>query len=271
MILFLVATHYDGYLNIYLEKCKKEGLDYKILGLGDKWKGYAWKFNLVYEHLSTLDPNEIVIFTDAYDVIFLQNQKEVLTRFLEYNTPVLLSIENEPENLFHKYAYRKMFPKVLGKYSVNSGCYMGYAYALREMFFNLKNQYNLQDDDDDQQILAKFLNRNLDFVNNYCKFDEERKIFTNLLVKNYPDDKLPLLDTCFVHGPGNTNLRNIIKYYGLEGEEIAKKRNWMVYYRNALKTYTKYFKVEAAIILIILIILLIIIWRKKKLKKSTNK
>jgi hypothetical protein len=256
MILFLVATHMDGYLNIYLNKCEKEGLNYKILGWNEKWKGFSWKFNLVYENLQYLDDNEIVIFTDAHDVILLKSVDEIYQKFLNYGTPILLSVEKEPEFILHNIGYKKMFPKVLDEFYVNSGMYMGYVWALKNMFLKLKTQYNLQNEDDDQQKLSKFLNNNLDFVYKYCKFDVNNQVFLNLFKSIKPND----LKSCFVHGPGNTNLSNIISYYNLPGKDFRRGSSYTVH---VIKSYWKNFIFETILIIFILILLINIIRKKQ--------
>jgi hypothetical protein len=256
MILLLVATHMDGYLNIYLNKCKEEGLNYKILGWNEKWKGFSWKFNLVYEYLQDLDDNEIVIFTDAHDVILIKNIEEIYKKFLNFQTPILFSIEKEPDFFLHNIGYKKMFPKVWDKFYVNSGMYIGYVWALKELFFRLKTQYDLQNEDDDQQKLAKFLNDNRKLLSNYCKFDENSEIFLNLFRQVKPED----VNSCFVHGPGNTNLSNIISYYNLQGQNYARGNNYVIH---TIKSYWKYFIVEI-LLLILIIILLIRFYRKKQ-------
>jgi hypothetical protein len=247
MILFLVATHMDGYLNIYLNKCKKEGVDYKILGWNEEWKGFSWKFNLVYENLQFLDDNEVVIFTDAHDVILLKDKEEIYQKFLSFKTPILFSIEKEPDFILHNIGYKKVFPKVFDKFYVNSGMYMGYAWALKELFFRLKTQYNLQNEDDDQQKLSKFLNDNKEFASKYCKFDEKSCIFLNLFTQINPMK----INSCFVHGPGNTDLSNIISYYNLPGKNLSRDSSYTLH---VIKSYWKYFIVETLLLILIIIL-----------------
>jgi hypothetical protein len=149
-----------------------------------------------------------------------------------------------------------MFPKVLDEFYVNSGMYMGYVWALKNMFLKLKTQYNLQNEDDDQQKLSKFLNNNLDFVYKYCKFDVNNQVFLNLFKSIKPND----LKSCFVHGPGNTNLSNIISYYNLPGKDFRRGSSYTVH---VIKSYWKNFIFETILIIFILILLINIIRKKQ--------
>jgi hypothetical protein len=270
MKLYTVATHPDGYFNLYQKKAKKEGMEMNVLGFGEKWKGYAWKFNKFYDELSKVNPKDIVIFTDAYDVLLVNNPKEIEKRFKEMDCNILLSIEEEPSNIFHLYFYKKMFP-TFGKHFINSGMYMGYAGKIREMLGMIKDQFGLKDKDDDQKVLAQFLNRNKDYVNQNCKFDEKRKIFLNVW-----DKPIKEIDTCFVHGPGNADLGEYISRYSLEGQiqrkEEGENRDFWAYNWKALKSYTKYFMFEAIFILLflILIIWLIAKWIKKRSNRNNK-
>jgi hypothetical protein len=86
--------------------------------------------------------------------------------------------------------------------------------------------------------------------------DENSEIFLNLFRQVKPED----VNSCFVHGPGNTNLSNIISYYNLQGQNYARGNNYVIH---TIKSYWKYFIVEI-LLLILIIILLIRFYRKKQ-------
>jgi hypothetical protein len=139
--------------------------------------------------------------------------------------------------------------------------------GFKKFILYLKNQYNLQDSDDDQKTLANFLNDNPEFTKKFCKFDDKNRVFLNVLKKKYRGD-LNKLDCCFVHGPANTDLKNIINHFNLHGDMIFQKRNPVVYYKNIIKNYSRYYKTEIFILLLILgILLYLFIKRKNKIDK----
>ena len=61
--------------------CEANGGDFVVLGMGEKWGGYIWKFNKMIDYLKELEKNEIVCFVDGYDVICVRNLEDILTDF----------------------------------------------------------------------------------------------------------------------------------------------------------------------------------------------
>jgi len=44
-----------------------------ILGYDEKWKGFTWKYKLMKEFIQNLSDDEILVFMDGYDVLFISN------------------------------------------------------------------------------------------------------------------------------------------------------------------------------------------------------
>ena len=78
-----VATHSKFYFPYLIESCKRNGSELVILGYGEKWKGFTWRFKLVIEYLKKLNKNDIVCFIDGYDVISSRNFKDLKNIFLQ--------------------------------------------------------------------------------------------------------------------------------------------------------------------------------------------
>jgi len=66
MLVVTVATHPDGYFPVLQEACKRHRLKLKVLGFGQKWLGFAWRFQLMQEFLQSIPEDEIVVFVDGY-------------------------------------------------------------------------------------------------------------------------------------------------------------------------------------------------------------
>ena len=79
--LVTVATHSQFYFPWLLESCKRYNTKIEVLGWGEKWKGFTWRFSLMIEYLKSLDPEEIVCFIDAYDVILLRPLEDIVSYF----------------------------------------------------------------------------------------------------------------------------------------------------------------------------------------------
>jgi hypothetical protein len=56
MKLVTVATHNDKYFPALQESCDRLGYNLVILGWGEKWQGFAWRFKLVRDYLETQPP-----------------------------------------------------------------------------------------------------------------------------------------------------------------------------------------------------------------------
>ena len=68
-----IATESKFYFPYLIKSCEKNGIKLTILGYGEKWKGFNWKFKLVLEFLKKINKNDIVCFIDGYDVICTKN------------------------------------------------------------------------------------------------------------------------------------------------------------------------------------------------------
>jgi hypothetical protein len=261
-----VANKNDGYLNILKKQITKSGNNLTILGKGEKWGGFMWRYIKISKFLSDLPDNEIVVIMDGYDVIFI-NDIGLEDKFKSYNTNILFGIE-KIKCKFNKFLYEKTFPSKCkhngNKISLNAGIYIGYAKYLKLFISHICNEYDCNNSRlDDQRILSHICDN--DFFTNNIKFDIDCKIILNLPPDNLFTNKTSFALTDnkvvvnnnnpnFVHGPGNTDLNFILESYGYGNEIIEIRQNYKI---NGIKTYIKYFIPD--IIIILLVIGLIII------------
>ncbi|KAJ8961211.1 hypothetical protein NQ318_008894 [Aromia moschata] len=185
VLVFTVATEAkEGYIR-YLDSAKELGINPVVLGFGQAWKagkdiyrksGGGWKINLLKEALIPYrdETDKIVLFTDAYDVIFVNNLNEILQKFQKTNARVLFGAEPfcwpDPE-LAPKYPEVKE-----GKRFLNSGTYMGYVPEI----LKLLEREAVEDTADDQLYFTKgYLDE--DFRNEIqMKLDHKSEIFQNI-------------------------------------------------------------------------------------------
>jgi GR25 family glycosyltransferase involved in LPS biosynthesis len=115
------------------------GIDVKNLGTNVEWQGTdmtgpggGHKVTLLREYLETLPNEDIVLFTDAYDVFYADDLETITERFLDFNCKVLFSAElycYPDANLEDK------FPESPTKYRfLNSGTFIGNVRELKRMF-----------------------------------------------------------------------------------------------------------------------------------------
>ena len=268
MIIVTVATHIDGYLNTLIESLKRYNISLNILGLGTKWKGFQTKIVLMRDYMETLNDDEIVVFIDAYDVIFL-HPEDLEQKFKSFNKKIIFG-EDLDIPFYHKYSYNKMFPPCIlnkKKYRINTGLYMGYVKYIKELLNILCKENDCTLNLDDQRIVN--ISCNTDFFYKHVGVDSEHKIFYNLLLFGstikLTNNRLLVNDNKpnFVHGPNNRNMDYIIKAYDLP-KSVDKKRSF--YLLNVIKNYYMYFIPE--IIILFLTILIIILIKKKYINKK---
>lgn len=262
MKIVTVATRSDaGYFPALKETCEKNGLDLVTLGTGKEWKGFTWRWNLLESYLKTIDPEELVVHVDAFDVVVIpgRSAKTIERRFQRAagSKRILLSVETPPPNLMMKYVYHRMFDSC-GSTHVNGGCYAGKAGALLKMIAFLRSEFEFSDDDDDQQLFAKMCSTQ--FFADECALDTNSRIFLNVWSKNtfrqgpIAWDSTTARDTCFVHAPANADMRNVLEYYGVRAKGHTTRRGGIAYALNGALVYAKYMWPEYVLVLVVAIL-----------------
>jgi hypothetical protein len=268
--LVTVATHTESYFPWLQESCKRYNTKLEILGWGEKWQGFTWRFTLMINYLNSLDPEELVCFIDAYDVLLLRPINEIQSYYENIskisNKKIIIGIDLFDNKLFN--IMSNIYFSKCNNFNINAGIYIGKAKDLKEIISKAKgtNANNA----DDQVILTEYcishsdifyididsililnFNNTDDIGNNpNIKIEEQNNNFS----LSYKNSK-----PFFVHGPGNTEMFNLIKklHYYITDEQIAQIRsktkniyfNKGIYY--AKEMFNRYFLIIVIIILII--------------------
>tara|TARA_Y100000590_G_scaffold55136_1_gene57719 strand:- start:11265 stop:12116 length:852 start_codon:yes stop_codon:yes gene_type:complete len=275
MKVICVATEENGYYKNLKESTFRYSFELVTLGLGMKWGGFTMKFDLMQKYLQKLTNDEIVIFVDAYDVFINNNSKYIYKEFKEFNKPILFSSEFTNPNYSNVFLFENIVFNKCNKTIINSGCYMGYVYALKELFglvcrVNDCNNHKL----DDQKILNKLCNSHSDFFNKNIAIDYTGKLFYTLKCNNLKSYLLPDISECkstlikkdgklinnltntepfIIHGPFNLKLDNFIEYKGFHPKNLNRNSKYTI---QSIKGFYK----EIVFCLLIIIILLVLIW-----------
>jgi len=280
-----VATHTDYYFPYLVQSCKRFGYDLVVLGYGQKWLGYNWKFKLMINFLKNLNDYDIVCFIDGYDVICNRNLNELKNEFIKF--------KNNNINKKIIIAHNKYTPKtvLVGEFSrltmnnyddalINSGSYIGYALDL----YNILNEIytlNSDDSDDDQYLLTEYYKNHKDII--YIDLDADyfivlHKYLLNIdylfEIKNkdginvaFYNNKQPF----FIHGPGYTNLNMLIQKLGYNLSEndgnIILNRMSYYYLKKVFYYYKHLIKKYMTIFIFIIIILFLYIKFNNKFKE----
>jgi hypothetical protein len=76
-----------------IESALQHRVPLRILGWGEAWSGLTQKLEGTLKALRSLDDECIVVFTDAYDVLYSSGLEEIKAKFLEMSSPVLFAGE----------------------------------------------------------------------------------------------------------------------------------------------------------------------------------
>ncbi|KAF5287566.1 hypothetical protein FQA39_LY15895 [Lamprigera yunnana] len=185
VVVYTVATSETDGFQRYMRSAIEYGIKPNVLGWGQDWKGGedirlrpggGWKVNLFKEALHSYknDNQRIVLFTDGYDVMFLNNLNVIIDTFKKLDARVLFGAEGAcwpDQNL------ESLYPTISsGKRFLNSGLYMGYASDI----YKLLHYAPLKDTDDDQLFFTRaFLNNDIRTGLQF-KLDSNSEIFQNL-------------------------------------------------------------------------------------------
>jgi len=183
-LVITVATQETSGFKRFQRSTKLNNIPVKVLGMGHEWRGGdmengiggGQKVHLLKEELEKHkdDKDKIIMFTDAYDVLFNAGPELILEKFKAFDARVLFSAEGfcwPDKQLASKYP-----PVERGKKFLNSGMFMGYAPEL----YRIVNSSPIGVADDDQLFYTKiYLNdamrKELSF-----KLDHRAEIFQNL-------------------------------------------------------------------------------------------
>jgi len=271
-----VATDPEYYFPYLIETCKKNGKNVIVLGYGEKWKGFRWKFNLMIDYIEKLNDNDIICFVDGYDVICVRNLDQLKEEFIKLKKKhncKLITGHDKVINLFVK-KYVTYTYGTCKNLNLNSGTYIGYVKDLKDILNNILN-INITDD---QILFTKYCNLN----KNDVYIDYKSELFLTIVhgnnnIDNYLNFNNNIISynnykPFFIHGPGGTYLDNILikLNYRCNVKDNIRK----TYYKKILLHTNKYLYIFFIFILIIFFIIFLFFCiknRKYIIKKFIHK
>ena len=178
-----IATKPHPVLDKIKERVEKNSETIHVLGGHENrqigWEGhqnFGVKLREVSDFLKTptLHDNDIVLFTDAYDVIYCGTQKEIIEKYLKMNKPIIFGAEkhcNPDHGRASDYAFTDTeFPYL------NSGMFVGRVWALRKCIL----EYKYNDNDDDQRFWTTRFFENPELIG----LDYTNELFLNTVDMN---------------------------------------------------------------------------------------
>ncbi|CAH8661573.1 unnamed protein product [Schistosoma margrebowiei] len=185
VLVLTVATEKNDALQRFLRSCNLNGFQVKVLGEGSHWRGGyvakstggGQKVNLLKEELTNgaYEPDQLILFVDSYDVVFMQNVDKLLEEYEKFKSKVIFSAE---EYCWPQPSLQSLYPEVNSgeKRYLNSGGFIGPV----DNLIKIINHAPIKDDDDDQLYYANiFLDSTLRTLYD-IELDKTSRIFQNL-------------------------------------------------------------------------------------------
>ncbi len=258
MKLVTFATHNSGYFLSLQESAAKNGFETVVIGYGEKWEGFTQKLIAIKNYLMKINKKELVLFTDAFDCIVLGSAKELENKYKMLNTTKVLFSASRDNMIMQKIFGPINSKDVHEEFNrLVSGCYIGYAGKMVELFDNMCDDNNNKCDpaEDDQIRLTKYYNKckecllldhdsnlfyNIDFDKNIISsfFDilsgtqDKHPVPLESKYYTFQENRIVLASSgnrpVILHGNGNLNLDNFVQELGLTGK-IHQNRNYHDY------------------------------------------
>lgn len=213
--LITVATKPHPVLDILVKNVELKGETIEVLGLTDKHydigqdipgsRRLGLKLQEVYKFINRpyIKNNDIVVFTDAYDVYYSGDKTTILERFKTFNKPIVFGSE---QCCYPDDSKRFLYPNTHSWFRyLNSGLFIGRVGSLRECMNNFENEF-IDDINDQLWWTNKFLDNQ-----NMIELDYDNKLFLNCVWLNesdflYEKDKVTFIPNGsfpqFIHGNG---------------------------------------------------------------------
>ena len=158
-----VATEIKYYMPYLIESVKKHNNNLTILGLGEKWQGFNWRFKLIHDYVSKLNPNDVVCVVDGYDVLCVRDLNLLKLKFEEVRNRenCKIVVGNDKVLNFVNYIANNLFFGYCKNEALNAGTYIGYAGDVGEIIMKIYN-LNPNNDADDQILFTKYCNESND-------------------------------------------------------------------------------------------------------------
>ena len=149
-----------GYKNALNASCNYHKLTLITLFHSDKWQSHRNKDSYLKEYLHSVHPEEVILFTDGYDTIFIGDEKSILDRYKLLSNGGEYIVVSAEENCYPHRGLESAFPIVSTPYRfLNSGGIIGKAEQLLEILAAIEQESKNLDNGDNN--LYKWSNQYL--------------------------------------------------------------------------------------------------------------
>lgn len=308
LIVVTYATHSQAYFPCLVESCALFGYDLRVLGFGEKWRGYASRLHTMLSFFKEQRDDQIVMVVDGFDVIMCGPASEAVDAY-----KAMIGTRKMICGAFrgNRYTNGKLFDDRGTCDTVCTSTLTPYIFLCagtwivraRDGVQLLSALLPFDDADDDQLLLSRLRNQfgyrtvsidcharlfatvmpsPLDWLKLTCppidKSDQLRVVRDKNGVKRLycgVTNSLPFV----LHAPANVDIRPIARLLGIKAEPLPINKTWAVkkalyQTRNLLARMP--FVLLAALAFFILLVIVVVLAvclvraKKKMAKKSRN-
>jgi hypothetical protein len=129
----------------------------KVLGDGIEWLGLSSKLTLTLKELKTVKDDTIVVFTDAFDVLYVQNASTIYEKFVQGGYNILFAAEKWYSHQDEE--YKRFYDGIdtpHGYKYLNSGTFIGYKKHIYEMIESITSWSDFEEGKNDQSFYGKY-------------------------------------------------------------------------------------------------------------------
>ena len=222
-----VATHHERMFDLFVQSTKRHNIPLDLLGVGETWQGFGWRWSLIQTHLENIPDEELILITDAFDTLILKNAKAFETAFKSFGVPLVFSTEPHA-NMFNPMA-RYYRWRIFGEDPIiNGGTYIGTCGAIRSFIRQLKYTHGT----DDQRFLTA-LSKMI-----HMTVDQDFKLIYHC-VSGCQEDIIP--DACVVTFPGGGHTTEILSNLGYQYTSKETYFNTCLLSARRARHYTPFF------------------------------
>lgn len=252
-----VATESKYYFSYLKMTCSRFGANLTVLGQGEKWGGYIWKFKKMVEFLKKLSSTDVVCFVDGYDVVCRKSLATLVPKFLEIKNRERCKIIIAKDYNIMLFEYLlKIYFGTCANQRLNSGTYIGFATDILDILTNIIRSQ--PSETDDQLAITKYCNIN----QREFYIDKKYELFYVSLIPMKELSVKQDTDPFFVHAAGCGFLTNVLHDLGYKNVDPRIKYELMDYFIKKEVQHVKTFFYRYFIPILIGIILLFIIFKR---------
>jgi len=226
-----VATEDKYYFPFLKYSCKINGISLTVLGMGEVWQGFNWRYQKMLEFLKKIDPNDLVCVVDGYDVICSRNLLDLPAEFERIHKKTgckFIVGEDTLINTYNKIISFFNFGTCNRKY-INAGTYIGYSKDIQDIIEKIY-ALNPRNDADDQVLMTRYCSKNSSdfYIDEKCEIflcvidtlnDIDPIVISKTQSNSYNTYKQPF----FIHANGYGFLDNTIRRLGYDPENQLDK------------------------------------------------